>query len=37
MDAAIRTKVDTWLNGSYDEITKQEIRKLEKRKSAGAY
>lgn len=30
MDAAIQNKIDTWLNGGYDEQTKAEIRKLQK-------
>jgi phosphoglucomutase len=30
MDAAIQKKVDTWLNGKYDDQTKDQIRKLEK-------
>ena len=28
MEAAIQAKVDTWLNGSYDDDTKAEIRRL---------
>ena len=28
MDAAIRQKVDTWLNGNYDEDTRSEIRRM---------
>ncbi|MGN6617203.1 MAG: phospho-sugar mutase [Ilyomonas sp.] len=30
MDAAIENKINTWLNGNYDEATKQEIKRLEK-------
>ena len=30
MDTAIQRKIDTWLNGGYDEQTKTEIRKLQK-------
>ncbi len=30
MDAAIQTKIDTWLNGNYDEQTKNEIQRLQK-------
>jgi len=30
MDTAIQRKIDTWLNGGYDEQTKAEIRKLQK-------
>jgi len=30
MDAAIQTKVNTWLNGSYDQATKDEILRLQK-------
>src|SRR5690348_11843454 len=30
MDTAIQNKIDTWLNGGYDEQTKAEIRKLQK-------
>src|SRR4051812_4327678 len=30
MDAAIQNKIDTWLNGGYDEQTKADIRKLQK-------
>lgn len=29
MDAALKQKVDTWLNGNYDEETKNEIKKLQ--------
>lgn len=29
MDAAIQNKVNTWLNGNYDESTKDQIRKLQ--------
>src|SRR6476620_1259819 len=30
MDTSIQHKIDTWLNGGYDEQTKAEIRKLQK-------
>ncbi|MGI8952146.1 MAG: phospho-sugar mutase [Chitinophagaceae bacterium] len=30
MDAAIEQKINTWLNGNYDEATKNEIKKLQK-------
>lgn len=30
MDAAIQSKVNTWLNGSYDQATKDEILRLQK-------
>src|SRR5476649_990291 len=30
MDAAILEKVNTWLNGHYDDATKEAIRKLQK-------
>ncbi|MFN8291679.1 MAG: phospho-sugar mutase [Chitinophagaceae bacterium] len=30
MDAAIQTKIDTWLSGSFDPATKDEIRRLQK-------
>src|SRR5215212_4808064 len=30
MDEAIRKRYDTWLNGNFDEETKQSIKKLEK-------
>jgi len=30
MDTSIQNKIDTWLNGGYDEQTKAEIRKLQK-------
>jgi phosphoglucomutase len=30
MDAAIQAKIDTWLNGNYDEETKKEIVRLQK-------
>ncbi|BAV07528.1 phosphoglucomutase [Filimonas lacunae] len=30
MDASIQAKVNEWLNGSYDEATKEEIKRLEK-------
>src|SRR5690349_10045648 len=29
MDAAIQSKVDTWLNGNYDQATKDEIQRLQ--------
>lgn len=29
MDAAIQSKVDIWLNGNFDEATKEEIKKLQ--------
>ncbi len=29
MDAAIQSKVDVWLNGNFDEATKEEIKKLQ--------
>ncbi len=29
MDAAIQTKIDTWLTGNYDQATKDEIKKLQ--------
>ncbi len=29
MDAALKQKIDTWLNGNYDEETKNEIKKLQ--------
>ena len=29
MDAAIQTKIDTWLNGNYDQATKDEIKRLQ--------
>src|SRR5690349_3022737 len=29
MDAAVKSKVETWLNGNYDEATKNEIRRLQ--------
>src|SRR5258706_5637012 len=28
MDAAIKSKINTWLNGNFDEATKNEIKKL---------
>jgi len=28
MDTAIQNKVDTWLNGNYDQATKDEIKRL---------
>jgi phosphoglucomutase len=30
MDAAIQAKIDTWLNGNFDEQTKDEVRRLQK-------
>ena len=30
MDAAIQEKVKVWLNGNFDQQTKDEIRRLEK-------
>lgn len=30
MDKAIQAKIDTWLNGSFDQPVKEEIKKLEK-------
>lgn len=30
MDAAIKAKIDTWLNGNFDEATKDEIKKIQK-------
>src|SRR6478672_5654002 len=30
MDAAIENKVNSWLNGNYDEATKEEIKRLQK-------
>ena len=30
MDAAIQKKVDLWLNGNYDQVTKDEIIRLQK-------
>ncbi|SFQ54032.1 phospho-sugar mutase [Parafilimonas terrae] len=32
MDAAVKQKVDTWLNGNYDKETKNEIKKLQSSK-----
>ena len=29
MDAAIQQRVQTWLNGNYDEATKKEIEKIQ--------
>src|SRR3954452_21246526 len=29
MDAAVKQKIDTWLNGNYDEQTKNEIKRLQ--------
>jgi len=34
MDAAIQQKVDTWLNGNYDDVTKNEIKRLQKENEA---
>jgi phosphoglucomutase len=34
MDAAIQHKVDSWLNGSFDQATKEEIKKLQKENPA---
>ena len=31
MDAAIQKKVDSWLNGSFDQATKDEITRLQKK------
>ena len=33
MDEAIRKRYTAWLNGNYDDETKQAIKKLEKEKS----
>jgi phosphoglucomutase len=30
MDPAIQSKIDTWMNGGFDEATKEEIRRLQK-------
>ena len=30
MEAAIQTKVNNWLNGNFDQVTKDEISKLQK-------
>src|SRR5213596_1807662 len=30
MDAVIQAKIDTWLNGSFDDITKKEMVRLQK-------
>ncbi len=30
MDTAIQNKINTWLNGSYDQETQNEIRRLQK-------
>lgn len=30
MEAAIQAKIDTWLNGNFDQATKDEIRRLQK-------
>ena len=32
MDAAIQNKVNVWLNGNFDQATKDEITKLQKEK-----
>lgn len=32
MDAAIQAKIDTWLNGKFDQTTKDEITRLQKEK-----
>ena len=29
MDASVKQKIDTWLNGNYDQETKDEIKKLQ--------
>lgn len=29
MDAAVKQKIDTWLNGNYDDATKDEIKRLQ--------
>src|ERR1700709_541355 len=29
MDASVKQKIDTWLNGNYDEETKNEIKRLQ--------
>ncbi len=29
MDAAVKQKIDTWLNGNYDDATKEEIKRLQ--------
>ena len=34
MDAAIQQKIDTWLNGSFDQASKDEIRQLQKENPA---
>jgi phosphoglucomutase len=34
MDAAIQAKIDTWLSGSFDPATKEEITRLQKENSA---
>lgn len=34
MDAAIQAKIDTWLNGSFDQATKNEITRLQKENPA---
>lgn len=34
MDATIQTKINKWLNGSFDQATKDEIKKLEKENPA---
>lgn len=33
MDAAIKSKVDTWLNGNFDQSTKAEIKRLQNEQS----
>ena len=30
MDAALKSKIDTWLNGNYDEDTRNEIKRLQR-------
>ena len=34
MDAAIQAKIDTWLSGSFDQATKDEIKRLQKENEA---
>lgn len=34
MDAAIQSKIDLWLNGKYDQVTKDEIARLQKENPA---
>ncbi len=34
MDAAIQQKIDTWLNGSFDQASKDEIQQLQKENTA---